>query len=300
MAVSPAPTNVRVQISEAELRSLYLGDRLTIEQVAARFGVAATTISRRMRDLGIAARPRGPLPGGWTGARTGSHASNVITWSAELAWVVGLITTDGNLSPNGRGLSVTSMDQDLLETVQRCLGLDHGIGRTFGGWGHECLRLQWKDRTFYRWLTTIGLMPAKSLRLGPLAVPDEYFRDFLRGCIDGDGSIAVYVDRYNTTKHPKYVYDRLFVSLVSASPRFIEWVRANVLRLRGLSGYLSVKRATGRHDVWCLKYAKRESVNLLKWIYYAPDVPALARKRQKAARALATARWYRHDISGIM
>jgi hypothetical protein len=214
--------------------------------------------------------------------------------------VVGLITTDGNLSPNGCGLAITSKDRDLLETVQQCLGLVGGIGRTFSGSGRECLRLQWKHRTFYDWLRGIGLMPAKSLRLGPLAIPDEYIPDFLRGCIDGDGSIVTYVDRYNTAKDPEYVYDRLFVSLVSASPRFLDWVRASVLRLRGLSGFLTVKRGIGHHDTWCLKYAKRESVTLLKWIYYAPDVPALARKRQKAGRALAIARWYRHDLSGTI
>jgi hypothetical protein len=243
-----------------------------------------------MRELGIAARPRGPLRRGWAGG---------ITWSAELAWVVGLITTDGNLSSNGRGLAITSKDKDLLETVQRCLGLDHGIGRTSGAWGHECLRLQWKNRTFYDWLVAIGLMPAKSLRLGPLAVPDEYFPDFLRGCIDGDGSIVTYVDRYNTAKDPKYIYDRLFVSLVSASPQFLEWVRACVRRLRGIGGHLTT-RSIRHHNLWCLRYAKRESVNLLKWIYYAPNVPALARKREKAVRGLAIARWYRHDLSGTI
>ena len=33
------------------------------------------------------------------------------------------------------------------------------------------------------------MTPEKSLTLGPLAIPDEYFPDFFRGCIDGDGSI---------------------------------------------------------------------------------------------------------------
>jgi hypothetical protein len=50
-------------------------------------------------------------------------------------------------------------------------------------------------------------------------VPDEYFVDFLRSCIDGDGSITTYTDRYNTFKNPQYVYARLYVSLVSASFR---------------------------------------------------------------------------------
>src|SRR2546425_13370507 len=101
-----------------------------------------------------------------------------------------------------------------------------------GGYGTTCYRVQWSDRRFYRWLLGIGLTPAKSLTLGPLDIPDEYFADFLRGCIDGDGSIVTYVDRYNTPKSPAYVYTRLFVSIVSASPRFVEWKQAKVRSLQ--------------------------------------------------------------------
>lgn len=243
-----------------------------------------------MRELGVQARPRGPM----------IRAPSDIAWSADLAWVVGLIATDGNLARNGRSICITSKDRELLETAQRCLGLRGGMVSVRGGHGRRCLRLQWKSRRLYGWVTTVGLMPAKTLRLGALAIPDEFFPDFLRGCIDGDGSIVTYVDRYNTRKHPKYVYDRLFVSLVSASLPFLEWVRHSVRRLRGLSGHLSVRRSAGRHDVGCLRYAKQESVSLLKWMYYAPDVPALGRKRRKAAQAVAAARWYRHDISGTI
>ena len=52
----------------------------------------------------------------------------------------------------------------------------------------------------------IGLTPAKSLTLRPLAVPDSVFADFLRGCIDGDGSVVVYADWYHTDKNERYVY----------------------------------------------------------------------------------------------
>ena len=34
--------------------------------------------------------------------------------------------------------------------------------------------------------------------------------------------------------------------------------------------------------IWLLRYAKRESLDRLHWMYYAPDVPSLARKRAKA------------------
>jgi hypothetical protein len=279
MAVPPAPTNVRVRISEAELRSLYLDGRLTIEQVAARFGVAGTTIARRFRDLGIRARRRGPPPG----TRHGEPASfdREFEWTADLAYVVGLITTDGCLSQDGRHLTLTSKDTDLLETARRCLGVAARITLTTNP--RPCYRLQWSDVLFHRWLTGIGLMPAKSLRLGPLRVPDEWFRDFLRGCIDGDGSIVTYTDRYNTFKSPSYVYTRLYVSVLSASRPFIEWLRASIQRLVRLSGDVGVRKSTGHHDVWRLRYAKRESLAMLRWIYYAPDVACLQRKRERAA-----------------
>jgi hypothetical protein len=96
-------------------------------------------------------------------------------------------------------LYVPSKDADLLESLRRCLTLQNSISRRVIN-SHQIYRLQWGDRQFYKWLLSIGLTPAKSLTLGPLAVPDEHFVHFFRGCIDGDGSIRTYVDHYNTFK----------------------------------------------------------------------------------------------------
>ena len=261
------------------LRRLYVDQRLTAEAIAARLGCSPITVFRRLRRFGIPARPRGPLHQ----ART---LGGDLAWSAGLAWAVGLIATDGNLSGDGRHLSVVSKDRDVLETLRVCLNIRAAITSHPGGHGHSALRVQWGDRHFYDWLLSIGLTPAKSLTLRPLAVPDTVFPDFLRGCIDGDGSITTYVDRYNTFKKPTYVYTRLFVSLVSASPRFLEWIRATVQRLAGLAGHLTVKRSTLHSDLWCLRYAKRESLALLRWIYREPNAPCLGRKRKIAAEFL--------------
>ena len=43
------------------------------------------------------------------------------------------------------------------------------------------------DHVYRARLEAIGLTPNKSKTLAPLAIPDEYFRDFLRGEFDGDG-----------------------------------------------------------------------------------------------------------------
>ncbi len=87
----------------------------------------------------------------------------------------------------------------------------------------------------------IGLTPAKSLTLRPLAVPDSVFADFLRGCVDGDGSVVVYADWYHTDKNERYVYERLYVTLVSGSWRFLDWIRSTVHRLISLKGSISAR-----------------------------------------------------------
>jgi hypothetical protein len=280
MATSPAGISLRAAISEQKLRELYVAQGLSIAGVAGCFGVAATTIGRRLRELGVPARPRGPIP--WS-----RPAREPLEWTTDLAWVVGLIATDGNLSRKPGRIAIMSNDTGMLELVRQRLGLRAAITPHRGGYGHRCHRIVWSSRRFYDWLLDIGLTPAKSLTLGPLAVPDEYFRDFFRGCVDGDGSILTYVDRYNTSKHPSYVYTRLYVSMVSASFLFIDWLRAAIQRLAKLSGDVGLRKSPGRHDIWRLRYAKRESLALLRWIYYAPDVACLARKQQVAAPFLA-------------
>lgn len=295
MAIEVHPNNKRAVISEDSLRELYVAQGLTLEAVGVKFGVAGTTIRRRLRDLGMRARSRGPSPKCSLTVEMSDGKASIGTWTRDLAYVIGLIATDGNLSRDGRHLSVSSQDIELLQTVRRCLALRASI--TPCDVRGPCHHIQWGDRTFYEWLLTIGLMPAKSLRLGPLAVPDTVFRDFLRGCIDGDGSIVTYCDRYNAAKNPAYVYDRLFVSLVSASPSFLRWIQLSVLRLRGLSGHLTVCTSPKHHDIWRLRWAKRESASLIRWMYYAADVPALRRKREMAERAIVGATWYRHPLS---
>lgn len=205
----------------------------------------------------------------------------------DVAYVVGLMATDGNLAREKAMMSIVSKDRDLLETVQRCLGLTARIVRHTGGYGSRCHRVQWQDRAFYDWLRGIGLTPAKSLTLGPLTVPDAYFADFFRGCIDGDGSVLIYTDRHHVAKDNRYVYERLYVSIVSASERFIEWLQTTVSRLTGAAGTVGVRRGNGKRPMWILRYAKADSIRVIRWMHYAPGLPSLERKRIKAEKFLS-------------
>ena len=261
---------VKPAIEATELARLYVDERLTAKDVAQRVGCSETTIRRRLRSHRLVTRSRGPR----------QRQPAIDGWTRDLAYAVGLLVTDGNLSKDGRHLSVTSADLDLLDVLRTSLALQANV-RPVGPRG-RCYRLQWSDRHLYKWVERLGLSPAKSRSLGPLAIPDLYFADFARGCIDGDGSIVVYVDRYHSGKNPRYVYERLYVTLVSASRPFVDWFRGSLFRLIGIHGSISERTSRASRPYWVLRYARRESGLLLPWIYYAPSVPCLARKRARS------------------
>jgi hypothetical protein len=52
------------------------------------------------------------------------------------------------------------------------------------------------------------------------------------------------------------VYERLYVSLVSASYPFLAWIQGDRSRLIGVSGVIHEHRCAGRRPTWDLRYAK--------------------------------------------
>jgi hypothetical protein len=114
MAAVPTGENLRAATSEQHLRDRYVVQVLTIDQAATRFGLGATTIRRRLQDFGIDARPRGPVAGP-------RDPRKPLAWSCDLAHVVGLIATDGNLSRKRGRIAIMSNDTDLLDVVRQRL-----------------------------------------------------------------------------------------------------------------------------------------------------------------------------------
>jgi len=264
-------------IDPASLRRLYVEQRLSASDLALKLGCSSATILRQLRRSQIDIRRRGP-------AARDRRNGTPIRWSPEIAYACGLMATDGNLSRRTGQMSFVSKDVDQVEALRHCLRLSARIfrARSSNEFHHK---VQWSDRSLYDWFVDLGLAPAKSRTLGPLAVPDEFFADFFRGCVDGDGSVTVYTDRSQSAKKTHYVYERLYISLVSASLCFLDWIRDSLSRALGLGVAIHVDR-TAQCPVWTLRYAKAESIRLIGRTYHSPDVPALARKRRKPERFL--------------
>lgn len=202
-----------------------------------------------------------------------------LEWSPTMAYVVGLMATDGCLLNTGRHLAFDSGDEQLVRTFLACLGrpLVYRTRRTMSGGGEY--QAQFGDVRFYRWLQGIGLMQRKSLVLGAIDVPGDLIFPLARGLLDGDGSLIDYW--YDGTGKAKGKRYEGFVSVfLSASRPHLEWLRAELARSLSINGALCPQPPTERGTVmWRLAYAIRESAMLLPHLYPSLDAPCLLRKR---------------------
>lgn len=202
-----------------------------------------------------------------------------IKWSPEFAYAIGLLTTDGNLSPDGRHINFTSKDFKLAVLFKKCLDLSNIIGEKARGGEKEkkYYVVQFGDILFYNFLLSIGMMPKKSKVLEEIKIPAKYFFDFLRGHFDGDGSFYSYWD-------PRWRASFMFYTIfVSASKKHIVWIQNEIFKRLKITGHITKAK---KSSIYQLKYAKRESLKLIPKLYYDKQVPFLTRKHVKIQAVL--------------
>jgi hypothetical protein len=200
-------------------------------------------------------------------------------WGSDLAYVIGLLASDGNLSSDGRHINLTSKDESVVLQTKEILRIGNKLSRKarVSGVEKKYFFLQFGSVDFYEFLFSVGLTPAKSKTIDPLNIPSEYFADFLRGCIDGDGCIS-------ETTHPESVHLQSRVSLCSASILFLEWLHNQIqdqFEIEG--GWITTSE---RNHCSLLSYAKNDSIRILEEIYRKKDSYRLERKFSTAKKYL--------------
>ncbi len=198
-------------------------------------------------------------------------------------YLVGLIATDGCLINNGRRTTITSKEKLYLEKLKKMLRLTAKISEKRGGFGKALgYDLNIGRKIFYDRLLEIGLTPRKSLTLGSLMVPDEEFHNFLRGVIDGDGSIRGW-------RHPGNGGEQWSLRVCSASKLFVHWIAEVVNRLWNVKGKLheQAPKKERYHTKYTLKYGKLAAMVILRKCY-RPGAFALERKRKIASDCISS------------
>lgn len=196
---------------------------------------------------------------------------NNFRWNGNFAYGIGLFTADGCLLSDKRHLNFTSKDRALVKTFAKCWNLKNSIGTKNSGSNSEKIyyQIQFGNIKLYSFLESIGLHNKKSLTIKKLEIPEKFFPDFLRGLLDGDGSIGAYL-------HPDSQLPQMKIRFNSGSKEFLNWLGTRLSLLVDGGSLSKTTRA------WSLAYGKRDSLKLINYMYYTKDIPQLNRKSKKA------------------
>lgn len=196
-------------------------------------------------------------------------------WSHEMAWVLGLIYTDGNLyigynkrqHPSKR-VALSQREPELLNKVLTLMDCNAKLfhrkrreyKKTVAG---EMYIFTINHEKIYDDLTKLGLTPNKSKTITFPEIPEQYVRHFIRGCWDGDGSI--FMQGY-----------RIRATFVSGSKSFIESMD-QTLEKAGLPKR-NIKRD---RESYVIKYFDNQCKLLYQYLYHnVPSGKYLERKHK--------------------
>jgi hypothetical protein len=211
--------------------------------------------------------------------KRGTRKRNILSvmWTSELAYAIGLIATDGNLSPDGRHIGFTSKDKELVEYIRTALSIKNKIGMKARGGELSSKKyyvIQFGSVQFFEFLQSIGLTQAKSKTMSKILVPNAFYSDFLRGCYDGDGN-------FSECTHPESKSLQLRSRLYSASRLFLEEILKECRQYTPIKGgWIS---ATPLKSVYALSFGKRDSILLFK-VLYGNDPQFFLRRKYAIAK----------------
>lgn len=251
---------LKQKLSKEILFRLYHIERRSLGDIAKLYGVSRVAIMnycnifniplRTKSQARIEAQKQGKLPQQFF-AINENFFNN---WSCQMAYVLGLIITDGCISKTGT-VALSMNDKDLLEKVKKAMGSQHKI--TLSRHQKSLYCFHFTREGLAKKLNELGVIPRKSLTVKLPEVPQKYLPDFIRGVFDGDGSI------YYDTRSPEFPIRTKFVS---SSPSFIYALEQKLQEL-GLPPRKIYEQKTKNTISYMFKYGHKDSLRLFQVIY---------------------------------
>lgn len=184
-------------ITREKLEELYYVQNKSCQDIANEYNCSDMTVRRLMDKYGLRRRKRSEArkfairEGKFKDLEYYDIDEKFFSkWSPEMAWVLGLLFTDGNVS-NAGVVTLTSVDLELLEKVKHHLKSTQSITKRAQSYDKSkyIYILQFGREKMTEDLDKLGLIQRKSLIMEFPDIPEQYVRHFIRGCWDGDGSV---------------------------------------------------------------------------------------------------------------
>lgn len=197
------------------------------------------------------------------------------SWCPSMAYVLGFWFADGYMRHDkSYRIVFASNDKQILEDINLALQANSPIRITKRD---KAWRLVYHSRHMYEQLGKLGGIKNKSKTIAFPKIPKKYAADFIRGYFDGDGS--VFWQSYKSTKNGK-IYTDLRSNFTSGSLKFLKELMHFLHHELGL-----VEKKIGVYNEGRslkLGYGTKDTIKLLKFMYY-PNFPIALQRKAKFA-----------------
>jgi hypothetical protein len=211
--------------------------------------------------------------------------------------LLGVFLTDGCTTTPCKKVKnrchIISKDKDWLKSISMIICNEDITCRS----NKKYLRLNIGDKKIVQWLIEHGCNPRKTLTLEMPPIPLQYLPDFIRGCIDGDGSIShTTYKKYNKTKTKCYLYKKTTCYLCGASKVFIDQFKEILTIIDIKSSLVTLtpeqqnkykkiidhRNIIAKNNIYRVNMSDSSAYKFLKWIYYDEHKLSMPRKLIKA------------------
>lgn len=237
--------------------------RISQRKIAKILGIGKTTVNIWAEDLGYKFKKH---------TVDDNYFNN---WSKEMAYIFGYICADGNVAWNpAKGyycltITASAKDKEHLEKIRKILKSTKSL---LYAKSTNSYRLIVNSKTICHKLMSMGVLPKKSLILKFPKVSSRFMKDFIRGYVDGDGSLR-YFDRERSP------YFELSIS--SGSRVFLEVLENKIDECLNINSKIS----KNKNECYLLRYSCARGLKLAEWLYKDADF-YLERKFNKYLIAL--------------
>jgi intein-encoded DNA endonuclease-like protein len=192
-------------------------------------------------------------------------------------YLLGLFITDGNvyIKKNATAIQceIKSIDYDFLITIKNLICPNLPLKKSH----NNCFRLRINNKEIGQWLILNKCIPNKTKVVDFPDIPKEYLSDFVRGLIDGDGSIGIYKNRSCVR------FDSASLNLITKLCYLLNNlnIKCSISKSKWIECILNGRKIKSTTQMYRLTFTGLTAYKLLKFIYKNERL-CLLRKKETA------------------
>lgn len=182
------------------------------------------------------------------------------TENKNMAWLLGFIASDGCIEKdrNVIKISLSNIDREILEKIKQEISLESEVKDYVDNAGFSKSKLQWSSEQHKKDLASYGIIPQKTFNLKcPNKLNNQFIIDYIRGYWDGDGSITIIRNNYNSLEW----------QITSATKEILEFFVEYLYKEYDIPKVNIHEFIRDNHILYILQYSTQSSLKLYHIMY---------------------------------